>query len=158
MSNATIFEELGFGTHEGRLPEAVVYSVARTASLLASELSTVYQRFGLTPPSFNLLMLLKHGKDPSTFSQQALGRRLAVTASNMTGLIDRLEKRGFVRRTSGNDRRSKLLRITPQGATLLRQVWPSHVEAVERLTKGLDERAARTLLSVATHLRRNVTR
>ena len=58
-------------------------------------------------------------------------RRLAETlgcdASNVTGLVDRLETRGLVeRRPSPEDRRVKVIRLTPAGtrlrAQMLRQV------------------------------------
>ena len=151
-----IFQEMGFEARSGRLPEAVLYSVARTASLLIRELSQVYQRFGLTPPSFNLLMLLKHGADPEAMTQQAIGKRLVVSASDMTGLIDRLEKKGLVQRLPGKDRRSKLLRITPKGAKLLDEVWPHHVEAVEHLVGPVAKREAHQLVQGLARLRASV--
>ena len=151
-----IFQEMGFQTRSGRLPEAVLYSVARTASLVVRELSQVYQRFGLTAASFNLLMLLKHGADPEAMTQQAIGKRLVVSASDMTGLIDRLEKKGFVQRLPGKDRRSKLLRISPKGAKLLDEVWPHHVEAVERLVGPVGKREAGQLVACLAQLRTSV--
>ena len=151
-----IFQEMGFKAHAGRLPEAVLYSVARTASLVVRELSSVYQRFGLTAASFNLLMLLKHGADPEAMTQQAIGKRLVVSPSDMTGLIDRLEKKGFVQRLPGKDRRSKLLRITAKGVKLLDEVWPHHVEAVERLVGPVGKRDAGQLVACLARLRTSV--
>lgn len=151
-----IFQEMGFEARSGRLPEAVLYSVARTASLLVRELSQAYQRFGLTAASFNLLMLLKHGADPEAMTQQAIGKRLVVSASDMTGLIDRLEKKGFVQRLPGKDRRSKLLRITPRGAKLLDEVWPRHLETVQRLVGSVGKREAHQLVKGLEQLRASV--
>src|SRR3989338_7836062 len=121
-----IFQEMGFTARSERLSEALLYSVARTASLLVRELARVYQPHGLSAASFNLLMLLKHGSDPERMTQQEIGRPLVVSPSDMTGLLDRLEKKDLVQRTPGKDRRSKLLRITPKGAALLTEVWPKH--------------------------------
>ena len=151
-----IFHEMGFEARSDRLPEAVLYSLARTASLVVRELSQVYQRFGLTAASFNLLMLLKHGADPEAMTQQAIGKRLVVSPSDMTGLIDRLEKKGFVQRLPGKDRRSKLLRITSKGAKLLDEVWPHHVEAVERLVGPVGKREAGQLVACLAQLRTSV--
>ena len=59
-----IFEELGFAMKDVRLPEgAIVYSLARTYSLVTRKLAKVYKRFGLSVASFNLLVLLQRGKD-----------------------------------------------------------------------------------------------
>ncbi|MBI3319216.1 MAG: hypothetical protein HYZ89_01325, partial [Candidatus Omnitrophica bacterium] len=72
-----IFEEMGFDPKRIRLPEAdVLYALARTTTLVSRALATVYQRHGLSIASFNLLMLLQHGREPDAFTQQAIGRRL----------------------------------------------------------------------------------
>ena len=48
-----------------------------------------------------------------------LAQSLACDASNVTGLVDRLESRGLVRRRpSPEDRRVKVLDLTPAGARL----------------------------------------
>ena len=57
-----------------------------------------------------------------------LAGALACDASNVTGLVDRLESRGLVeRRPSPADRRVKVLRLTPLGAKL-------RAALVERMT------------------------
>lgn len=148
-----IFQEMGFTARSERLSEALLYSVARTASLLVRELARVYQPHGLSAASFNLLMLLKHGSDPQRMTQQEIGRRLVVSPSDMTGLLDRLEKKGLVQRTPGKDRRSKLLRITPKGSALLDAVWPQHLATVERLTGAVRKQAASSLVRALSQLR-----
>src|SRR3954449_11906652 len=53
----------------------------------------------------------------------ALAERLFCDASNVTGIADRLEARGLVRRQSSEgDRRVKALTITPTGSKLREQV------------------------------------
>lgn len=53
----------------------------------------------------------------------ALAERLFCDASNVTGIADRLEARGLVRRQSAEgDRRVKALTITPEGIELREQV------------------------------------
>lgn len=48
---------------------------------------------------------------------------LSCDASNVTGLVDRLETRGLVRRTpSAGDRRVKVLELTPAGTRLRGQL------------------------------------
>ena len=150
---ARIFQEMGFAARDGRLAEAVVYSIARTYSLLVRRLAQLYATFGLSAASFNLLMLLKHGQDPATFTQQEIGSRLVVSPSDMTGLIDRLEKRQLVRRAPGRDRRSKLLRITPKGSKLLDEVWPHHTKLARMLAEILEAGEAEALVRSLAKLR-----
>ncbi|HTZ38972.1 MAG TPA: MarR family transcriptional regulator [Syntrophales bacterium] len=67
----------------------------------------------LTVPQATVLFLLIE-QDGRMMSE--LGQFIGVDNSAMTGLIDRLEKRGFVRReTKQEDRRALLIRITPEG-------------------------------------------
>src|SRR5580765_7092686 len=52
-----------------------------------------------------------------------LANTLACDASNVTGLVDRLETRGLVRRqASRHDRRVKVIELTPEGARLRAQL------------------------------------
>ncbi len=148
-----LFNEMGFAVEEERLPEAVLYSVARTFNVAARAMAHVYQRFGLTPASFNLLLLLKNGRQPETFTQHEVGQRLVVSPSNMTGLIDRMAAKGWVRRLPGRDRRSKILQITPKGAKLLDTVWPHHTAAVQQLPQALNAEETRTLVRLLTKFR-----
>jgi DNA-binding MarR family transcriptional regulator len=67
----------------------------------------------LTVPQATVLFLLKE-RDGRMMSE--LGQMIGVDNSAMTGLIDRLEKAGFVRREAKReDRRVLLIRITPEG-------------------------------------------
>ena len=149
-----IFQEMGFPAKRTWAAGAVVYSVARTFSLLVRELEQVYARYGLSPSSFNVLMLVKHGADPDSHTQREISSRLVVSASDMTGLIDRLERKGLVRRTPGRDRRSKLLKITPTGSKLLDEMWPHHETVVKRLTKTLTGRQTKALVEILSQVRR----
>ncbi len=52
-------------------------------------------------------------------AMRALANTLSCDASNVTGLVDRLEERGLVvRRPSAQDRRVKELQLTPAGSRL----------------------------------------
>ena len=158
MSDAhQMFEEMGFDSSRAQIPDAVVYAIARTFNLLSRELSTVYRRFSLSAPSFNLLMLLKHGKDAASFTQQEVGRRLVVSPSDMTGLIDRLEHKGLVRRNPGRDRRCHLLAITQKGSRMLDEVWPHHVEAIQLHVGSMTDGEAKVLLRVLAQIRVRLT-
>ena len=149
-----IFREMGFAPNRTWWGGAVAYSVARTYNLLARKLAQIYSRHGLTPASFNLLMLLQHGTDPDAMTQRTIGQRLVVSPSDMTGLIDRLERRGLVRRRpAGKDRRKKLLKITQGGTKLLDAVWPHHVEAITRLCQVLNETEAEQVVGAMAKLR-----
>ncbi|MBZ5558031.1 MAG: MarR family transcriptional regulator [Acidobacteriia bacterium] len=70
----------------------------------------------LSPAQCHLLHLIEPGRP---IPMRRLAETLACDASNVTGLVDRLESRGLVRRRpSGEDRRVKVLDLTPTGSRL----------------------------------------
>ena len=73
-------------------------------------------RFGLSHVQCQVLHLMEPG-EPVPMSR--LAEVLSCDASNVTGLVDRLEARGLLeRRPSPDDRRVKVLDLTPAGARL----------------------------------------
>jgi MarR family transcriptional regulator, organic hydroperoxide resistance regulator len=84
---------------------------AQSANLppLAAELQ-------LSPAQCHVLRLIEPGRP---IPMGRLAEALACDASNVTGLVDRLESRGLVRRRpSDGDRRVKVLDLTPTGSRL----------------------------------------
>jgi DNA-binding MarR family transcriptional regulator len=68
----------------------------------------------LSPAQCHLLHLVEPERP---LAMGAIAESLACDASNVTGLVDRLETRGLVRRRpSAADRRVKVLVLTPSGA------------------------------------------
>jgi DNA-binding MarR family transcriptional regulator len=73
-----------------------------------------FAEFDLTPAQAQLLIQL----DPlRPIAMSELANMLGCDASNVTGLVDRLEERGMIeRRAAAADRRVKKIAITPPGA------------------------------------------
>jgi DNA-binding MarR family transcriptional regulator len=87
-----------------------------------------------------------------------LSRALLVTAGNVTGLVDRAERDGVVRRLPDPaDRRVVRVWLTDRGRDLIRTLLPTHARQVHELLGGLpagDRRELRRLLGVLReHLR-----
>ena len=75
----------------------------------------VLQEFGLTPGDLRALFALDHD---TPRPMRTLARAWACDASNVTWMVDRLERRGLVeRRMVPNDRRVKTVALTPLGAS-----------------------------------------
>jgi len=76
--------------------------------------------FDLSPAQCHVLHLIEPGR-PMPMGR--LADTLSCDASNVTGLVDRLEARGLLRRRpSVRDRRVKVLQLTPAGARVRAQV------------------------------------
>ncbi len=96
---------------EDRLIYLVSMAQNRLQNLLRGALAA--EGIRVTPAQSGILFLLKQ-KDGLTMT--ALGKALAIDNATITGLVDRLERDGFVRRNkSASDRRALNVSITPQG-------------------------------------------
>src|SRR5207302_5634338 len=79
-------------------------------------LSSRGEPFELSPVQCHVLHLIEPGR-PVPMGR--LADTLSCDASNVTGLVDRLERRGLVeRRPSAEDRRVKVLELTPTGSRI----------------------------------------
>ncbi len=114
-------------------------------------------RFNTTLPQFDLMAQLDRGPEEG-LSMGALGERMMVSAGNVTGITDRLEREGHVERVrSTKDRRSQYVRLTPKGrrefATMARE-HESWITAMFQKMKG-DEQER--LFEHLARLKRSVT-
>ena len=106
-------------------------------------------RHQLSQGRFGVLMLLwTRGADaaagPRTPAE--LADAAGVTRATMTGLIDTLERDGFVRREPDpEDRRMHSIVLTPKAEDRLRELLPGHFRMMTALMEPLDEGERQTL-------------
>jgi MarR family 2-MHQ and catechol resistance regulon transcriptional repressor len=87
---------------------------------------------------------------------KALGEKVLLTSGSITSAIDRLEQQGWVeRRFDGNDRRSRIVCLTPEGRTVIREAFASHKKHMEAATAGLNTADRRNLIDLLRHLGQN---
>ena len=128
------FGSFGIEVGKKRFYEEAVYGVALVYAALYNEISAYLDRYGLSPAKMNALMIIKHQGKDTGISQIAIGKRLMVTASNMTRLIDNLEKDGLIERCAHRqDRRVNVIRITQKGAKLMDDIWPGYQQIIKNL-------------------------
>ncbi len=111
-------------------------ALARCYSTYSRAVALKIQEYGLTTPQFGILEALHH---LGPLSLGDLADKLLVTGGNVTYVMDRLEDLGLVYRDrSKDDRRVIQAKLTPEGHRLIAEVFPGHVEYVERLSGELD--------------------
>jgi DNA-binding MarR family transcriptional regulator len=112
-----------------------------------SNLPPLAAELELSPAQCHVLHLIEPGR-PVPMGQ--IASTLSCDASNVTGLIDRLESRGLVkRRPSAEDRRVRVLDLTPSGVrlrTLLVSRMTTPPDALDRLSAS-DQQALVRILS-----------
>jgi MarR family 2-MHQ and catechol resistance regulon transcriptional repressor len=109
--------------------------LSRAYASLAAHASADVARHGLTIAEFGVLEALHHK------GRMLLGevqRSLLVSSGGVTYLVDRLEKRGLVRRDRcEDDRRARYASLTEAGTAFVREIFPPHAEALRRAMAGL---------------------
>jgi DNA-binding MarR family transcriptional regulator len=106
--------------------------------------------FDLTPVQYAALIAIHThpGIDATRLSAV-----IAFDRSTLGNVIERLETKGLIERKSDSrDKRIKLLTITRQGASLLRDIMPSVDRAQARMLQPLKPSDRKTLLALLTQL------
>ena len=131
-------------------------SLVRTSTLMQKLSNRFFSRFDLTDVQFNILMILKeHGS--AGLSQQELSEHLIVTKSNVVGLIDRLERSGYVKRTSHpSDRRFNQIVLTPEGSKLELKIEESYFTEVDKMMNALSAPQKRAVIQAMDRIRQYI--
>src|SRR5690606_7054510 len=115
----------------------LVKEVLATADAFARESQRLFRPHGLTAVQFNVLNVL--AGQSRGLSQRELSDTLVVDRSNVTGLIDRLTKSGWVRRAADPaDRRIHRIELTPGGRRLWENVEPRVMAEIGEETSPAD--------------------
>lgn len=114
---------------------------------LLRDLARTYQAFvevsgrhirsmGLTPAQFDVVSTLGN---TSGMGLSALAERTLITKSALTGVIDRLERRGLVeRRVPADDRRCFRAVLTSEGERVFEETFCAHIEHIGRRFESVD--------------------
>jgi DNA-binding MarR family transcriptional regulator len=131
-------------------------SLVRTSSLMQKLSDRFFSRFGLTDVQFNILMILKeHGS--AGLSQQELSEHLIVTKSNVVGLIDRIERAGYVKRVAHpSDRRFNQIVLTPKGEKLETKVEESYFKEVDKMMNVLGAAEKKAVIKAMERIRQYI--
>jgi DNA-binding MarR family transcriptional regulator len=122
------------------------FKIRRCHQIAVSIFMDECARFSLTTTQFSLMMAVKQlpGVD-----QAALSRVVGLDRSTTATVIDRMVKRGIIRRVPHpGDRRKNRITLTESGEQLLRDVQPAADRARERLLEPLQEDERQTFLSL----------
>lgn len=123
--------------------------VTRLCLVRRVQLPALGAEFDLSPVQCHVLHLLEPGQ---AVPMGRLAASLACDASNVTGLVDRLESRGLLeRRASDVDRRVKVLALTPAGARVRTQLQKRLADPPDPFRR-LSEAEQRTLVRILERL------
>jgi DNA-binding MarR family transcriptional regulator len=143
----------------GDMTTRVKASPAREAWQLATDIlfserpprmPAVAMEFGMSPMGIKTLYLLEPGVE---IPMSRVAEQCGCDASNITGIVDRMESRGLIeRRDSPRDRRVKLIVLTDEGAEVQAQVLDRLYEPPAPIAalSAADQRALRDIMRRAS--------
>ena len=125
-------QAFGIEAGKGRYDEEAFYGLLLVYTVLFGKMSKFLDTYDLTPAKMNVLMVIKHQGGREGLSQREIGGRLMVTASNMTRLLEKLEREKLIERSSrAGDKRVKVIRVSKRGSEILDDAWPGYMKTMK---------------------------
>ena len=129
-------------------------NILYTAWWLKTMMSRELKEYGLTHEQYNVLRILK-GKHPEQICVKEIACRMIEKSSNVPRIIDRLEAKKLVRRTSSDtDKRETVIVLTQAGINILQHSTDRINKLMDR-SIVLDERKASTLNDLLEEIRKH---
>jgi len=117
----------------------VTARLSRIGTHLARRQEDVFSRFDLNRGEVGALSALRIAGPPHRLSPTRLGRGLMLSSAGVTSRIDRLERRGYVRRLADpNDRRGVIIELTEDGLAVVDTAVAANSESDRQLLERLD--------------------
>lgn len=127
-------------------------TLVRASDLARDRAESPLRSRDLSMPQYNILRILRGS--PTGLQTHQVAERLISRAPNLTRLVDKLEQKGFLRRSrSRSDRRVVTLTVTAAGLALLDELDRPVRAAVQDAMRGLDAEAHGRLCDLLNRLR-----
>jgi DNA-binding MarR family transcriptional regulator len=135
------------------LEQEVYLSILRTASELSYAVDQFFGQFDITQSQYNVLRILR-GAGASGLCRNEISERMVTATPDMTRLLDRMEKAGWVtRKRAEDDRRQVSTHITMSGMELLARLERPTGDFVTSLFAGATTSDLKTVLKVNDQIR-----
>ncbi len=114
----------------------VVRDLVRAYQAFENYAGVHIRQMGLTAPQFDVLVTL--GNTPG-MTMNVLAQKTLVTKGTLTGIVDRLERKGLVRReVPPENRRCFKVVLTEAGEKLFEEIFPAHIAYLKERFQKLD--------------------
>jgi len=112
--------------------------LGRLSLLMTERQKEVLKPFGLTPSEYSILGSLRRAGGARLLKPGDLYNVVGCSPGGLTKMIDRLEKRGLVRRAADSaDGRCAPIRLTAKGTTIEKAALEAYVESADELMDAL---------------------
>ncbi len=122
-----------------------VYQIIKVGHQITHQVSQKLKVYGVTEPQFNVLRILR-GRKGIPLSVLEIQKNMIQRSSNVTRIIDKLEKKSLVERQQCEENRRKMdIVITDKGLEFLKQLDKAVQELHRPLMDNLTVKEARQL-------------
>lgn len=129
----------------------VMRELVRAYQAFSSYDARGYEGTGLTVPQADVLFTLGNTEGLS-FKQ--IGELTLITKGTLTGIIDRMEQKGLVKRkVSAEDRRITLVRLTRRGERLFEELFPKQIAYIKQCFDKLSKAELKEIKKSLSKLR-----
>lgn len=123
----------------------IVAALVRSTFLVSAVYAESGREYGLTSQQGQLLCVLM----AQPYGMSELGAMLGLAKSSLTGLVDRTERNGLVRREPDpRDTRAVRVALTPRGSRLAEEFYAETCRRIDKLAAGLSAAERGTLASL----------
>lgn len=141
---------------KGSLAVTAFAGLQRCTSIISNVAHKTLGAHNLTVSQFGVLEAI-HKLGP--MYQRDLAEQILKTTGNITTVIDNLEKRKLVKRIREmKDRRYFKVELTPEGAKLIKKLYPAHVKRIEKIMGNLLKGEQDELMRLCTKLDEALTK
>jgi MarR family transcriptional regulator, 2-MHQ and catechol-resistance regulon repressor len=129
----------------------VIRELVRAYQALYNYSALHVRELGLTPSQFDVISTLGN---TSGMSMNKLGEKTLITKGTLTGIIDRLEQKGLVRReVPEENRRSFTIVLTLEGEKVFEEAFPAHIAYLKQRFEDLNPQEMSEIQSTLKALR-----
>src|SRR5262245_18202128 len=144
MAGSKLQQELKKKRPFASLEQEAALGVLRTNDQLQIRFTRLFRDHGLTPSQYNILRILRGEGKPLPILE--IASRTVTVVPGITGLIDRLEREGFVqRKRCETDRRVIYVALTDKGTKSVAELDAPVVALHERLMGHLSKEELKEL-------------
>jgi DNA-binding MarR family transcriptional regulator len=135
---------------------SIGFMISTTARKLNQLLTLRFQPYGITPEQWSVLNKLS---EQDGISQRELSQRTEKDPTNVTRILDQLERKGWARRDANpEDRRAFLTYVTEDGRQLNERLAPIEAEFIRNVLASLPEDEIAALRKALAGINANIER
>ncbi len=135
------------------LADEAFLNLQKTSDHLVRKVAEALKPFGITPPQYNVLRILRGAGNEGHINRE-IGERMLTFVPDVTRMLDRLEARNLICRERGiEDRRLVRAFITSDGLELLSKLDKVFKDFHRHLLAGCSEKELADLIGMLERLR-----